>query len=249
MTVRLDFEEHGAGDPLLLIHGFPLDRRIWEAVVPVLAGRCRVIVPDLRGFGRSAGAGEPATGMEDYARDLFELADRLGLDRFAAAGHSMGGYVLLAMHRLAPERLARMAFVTSRAGADDDAGKRNREAVALRVEREGPAFLAEAMAGKVLAPNPREDVLARVKEIICSQPADGVAAASRAMAGRPDAREQLGLIQVPSLVLAGREDRIVPVEEAEAMARALSQGRLVVLEGAGHLPMLEQPEATARALI
>lgn len=245
--LRLDFDERGEGPPVLLIHGFPLDRRIWDAQIPVLAKRFRVIAPDLRGHGRTS-APEGPYSLDLYASDLLRLMDTLDVAKFAAAGHSMGGYILLAMHRLAPERLQKIALVTTRAKADDEAGKKNREATAERVLAEGPGFLADAMAERVLAANPREDVVRQFRAIIRSQNPIGIAEAARAMARRPDATGDLASIRVPTLVLLGREDKLVPPEETRAMAAAIPGATLVEIPGTSHLPMMEQPEATTRAL-
>lgn len=246
--IEIDFQDAGNGSPVLLIHGFPLDRRIWERQISALACRFRVVAPDLRGFGRSQAPPGPYS-MDLFARDLFGLMDRLGIERFAAAGHSMGGYVVFAMHRLAPERLTRLALVTTRATADDEGGKKNREATAARVLAEGPAFLAEAMAERVLGPHTPSGVAERFREIILSQEPLGIVAASRAMAERPDSRPQLSSIKVPTLVIAGLEDRLVPLEETRSMAAAIVGARLVEIEKTSHLPMMERPDATTAALI
>jgi pimeloyl-ACP methyl ester carboxylesterase len=246
--VEIDYAEEGSGPPVLLIHGFPFDRRIWESQIPALAARYRVSAPDLRGFGQSEAPAGPYS-MDLFARDLFELMDRRGIERFAAAGHSMGGYILFAMHRLSPKRLTRLALLTTRATADDETGKKNREATAARVLAEGPAFLAEVMAERVLGRNPAPGVAQLFREIILSQDPVGVAAASRAMAERPDSRPQLASIQVPTLVIAGLEDKLVPLEETRAMAAAIPGAQLLEIEGSSHLPMMERPEQTAAALL
>ena len=247
-AVELDFEQCGAGEPVLLIHGFPLDRRIWQAQVPALAERFRVVAPDLRGHGRTP-PDDDTSSLDDFAADLFHLMDRLGAATFGAAGHSMGGYILLAMHRLAPQRLTRLALVTTRAVADDAAGRMNREAVAERVLREGPAFLADAMAERVLRARPSPEVVARFREIIVSQNAAGIAAASRAMAARPDSRGGLSSIRVPPLVILGAEHKLVPPAETRAMAASIPNATLVEVPGTSHLPMMEQPERTTTALL
>jgi len=246
--VEIDFEEAGKGSPVLLIHGFPLDRRIWEAQIAALASRIRVVAPDLRGFGRSESP-PGRCSMDLYARDLLGLMDRLGLERFAAAGHSMGGYILFALHRLAPERLTRLALVTTRATADDEAGKKNREATAARVLAEGPAFLVESMAERVLGPRTSPELFERFRKIIVSQNPAGIAAASRAMGERPDSRPGLASINVPTLAIAGLADKLVPLEETRAMAAAIPGARVVEIEGVSHLPMMESPEQTTAALL
>ncbi len=237
----------GAMD-LLLIHGFPLDRRTWEAQLAGLAGRGRVLAPDLPGFGTSPLSSPAPASMDDYARAVLAFADSQGVKRFAAAGHSMGGYILFALHRLAPERLAGAVFVSTRAKGDTDEGRRAREETAQRALREGPAFLADSMPARVSAPGASAALLDRLRAIMREANGPGVAAASRAMAARPDATAQLPTLGGPTVVIAGRHDRIVPAAESEAMARAIPGARLVWAEGSGHMPMMEEPGLVTDAI-
>lgn len=233
---------------VLLIHGFPLDHTIWDDQVAALSARFRVLAPDLAGHGKTLLPPGPR-GMDDYARELLAHLDREGVVRFVAAGHSMGGYIVFALHRLAPERLAGAALVSSRAKADNEEGRKTREDTALRVEREGVGFLADVMPGRVFGPAPAPALLEKVRSMIRATPPAGVAAASRAMAARPDATSQLARIAVPTLVLAGRQDRIVPPAESEAMAAAIPGATLAWCERSGHMPMLEEPEVVSRELL
>src|SRR5439155_7716355 len=110
---------------------FPLDRRIWEGQIDALTGKFRVIAPDLPGFGRSPGEPPPKT-VEQFGQLLLGLLDARGIRRFAAAGHSMGGYILFALHRLAPDRLAAAALVSTRALPDSDDARKGRAETARR---------------------------------------------------------------------------------------------------------------------
>ena len=232
--------------PLVLIHGFPLDRRIWDKAAPGIR-KATVIAPDLRGCGKTPLPPGPCA-IEDYARDLLQLMDAQGASRFAVAGHSMGGYIVFALLRLAPERIAAAALVSSRALPDNEDTKKTREATAQRAEKEGSGFLAATMPDRAVGSSPPPGVVDALRKIIREAQPKGIAAASRAMAGRPDATPQLGAISVPTLVLAGRGDKIVPVAESEAMAKAIPGAKLVWCEASGHVPMLEEPELVAREL-
>lgn len=233
---------------LLLIHGFPLDRRTWEAQLAGLAGRGRVLAPDLPGFGTTPLPSPAPASMDDYARAVLAFADSRGATRFAAAGHSMGGYILFALHRLAPERLSGAVLVSTRAKGDTDEGRKAREETARRALREGAAFLADAMPARVAAPGAPAELLDRLRAIMREANGPGVAAASRAMAARPDATGQLATLACPTVVLAGRHDQIVPAAESEAMARAIPGARLVWCERSGHMPMMEEPALVTHAL-
>jgi len=243
----MDLLDRGEGPALLLLHGFPLDRRIWEAQGEPLAERFRVLAPDLPGFGRSAGLPLPGS-LEEAAGSLLGLLDSLGVDRFAAAGHSMGGYLVFALYRAAPARITGMGLVATRAAADSPEARRAREETALRALREGPGFLAESMPARQTSEGAPPDLLDRLRPIMRGATGEGVAAWSRAMAARPDATPDLERISVPTVVVAGRRDKIVPAAESEAMGRAIPGARMVWCERSGHLPMMEEPDRVTEAL-
>jgi pimeloyl-ACP methyl ester carboxylesterase len=235
-----------AKGPLLLIHGFPLDGRIWDKAIATMKVR-QLIVPDLRGCGKTPLPPGPCS-IDDYARDLLAIMDASKVDRFAVAGHSMGGYIAFSLLRLAPQRISALALVSSRALPDNDEMKKTREATAQKAEKEGPAFLAATMPDRAVGSSPPPGVVDFIRKIIREAKPKGVAAASRAMAGRPDATPQLGQIAVPTVVFAGRGDKIVPTAESEAMAAAIPGAKLVWCEKSGHVPMLEEPELVASEL-
>lgn len=232
---------------LLLVHGFPLDRRIWTPVIERLPSTLRVVDPDLPGCGKEPLPTGPMT-MDDYARHLLERMDAQGHRKFFVAGHSMGGYILFAMLRQAPDRIAGGALVSSRALPESEDGRKMRETVALRAEKEGPGFLVATMPEKAVGNEPPPGVIDAIRAVIREAQPKGVAAAARAMAARPDATPQLGAIACPIVVFAGRQDKIVPASESEAMAKAIPGARLVWCERSGHVPMLEEPDLVAREL-
>jgi pimeloyl-ACP methyl ester carboxylesterase len=237
----------GSGPALLLVHGFPLDHRLWDSVVAKLPATMRVYLPDLPGMGKSPLPPEVRT-IDDYARALLSMMDGQKADRFAVAGHSMGGYIALALQRIAPERIAGIALVSSRALPDTEEGRKTREATAQRAEKEGPGFLVATMPEKAVGNAPPAGVLETLRTLMGASNGPGVAAASRAMASRPDATPALPRIACPVVVVAGRQDKIIPPAESEAMAKAIPGARLVWAETSGHVPMLEQPDLVAREL-
>lgn len=245
---ELDFTVRGESGPaLLLVHGFPLDRRIWQSVTGKIPPSIRLVLPDLRGHGKSALPPGPCT-IDDYARDLLGLMDKLSVPKFFMAGHSMAGYILFALHRIAPDRISGGALVSSRALPDSEDGRKTREATAQRAEKEGPGFLAGTMPDKAVGSAPPPGVVDTLRTVIRGAQAKGVAAASRAMASRPDATPQLSKIAFPTVVFAGRGDKIVPPAESETMAQAIPGAKLVWCENSGHVPMLEEPDLVAREL-
>jgi pimeloyl-ACP methyl ester carboxylesterase len=240
--------------PLVLLHAFPLDARMWDGVRAPLAARTRVITPDQRGLGRTAlPETDRAPSHDDAALDVLALLDRLGLERVVLGGCSMGGYLTMAVLRAAPERVGGLVLVDTKATADTDAARAARLATAGRAEAEGTAWwLADATLPTVLGQGTmwtRPKVVARVRELIEAQPPSGVAWAQRAMADRPDSTEALRGARVPALVIVGEQDALTPPTGARAMAGALPDARLVEGPGAGHLAPLEDPGRVAGAIL
>lgn len=241
--IDLHYRERGAGTPILFVHGFPLDGELWQPQLDALAGDYRVIVPDLRGFGDSTPT-KTAT-MAQYADDLHALLDELGVDHVVLAGLSMGGYVAFAFYRKYPDRIRGLVLVDTRAQPDTSEGRAGRRMTAQRVREHGARFLADDLLDKLMSPATLEnkpDVVDAVGSMILRQPVEGIVAALLGMGDRPDARPLLGDISEPALVVVGAEDTITPVADAEAMVEAIPGAELAVIEDAGHLPNLEQPD-------
>ncbi|MER7127441.1 alpha/beta fold hydrolase [Streptosporangium saharense] len=235
----------GRGLPVVLLHAFPLSSAMWLTQREGLSSSCEVLTPDLRGFGRTP-LGDREPSVDVMADDVARLLDHRKIDRAVIVGQSMGGYVTMAMCRRHPDRLLGVVLADTRAGADTEAARANRERVATTVLAEGSSFLAgeimSAMVGRTTARS-RAMVFGRVRALIESAPPGAVAWAQRAMAGRPDSFDTLRGLTVPALVVVGEEDEVTPVADARAMTEALPDGRLAVIERAGHLSALEQPEA------
>lgn len=231
----------GSGVPVLWIHGFPLSSRIF---LPQLAiHHVQHLVPDLPGFGQTP-AGSSIGSIEEYARFALSVLDDREIDRAVVAGLSMGGYIALAIARIAPERLRGLMLLDTRETPDTPEAKKGRLESAEKV-RAGKSVkpVVDAMLPKMFGPSPSADLVEEVTDIMMSSSVDGVAAALQAMADRPDTTAVLPQIRVPVLVVVGEEDSITPPADAERMAAAIADATLVKLPGAGHLSNMEQAEA------
>ncbi|MFY9666288.1 MAG: alpha/beta hydrolase [Candidatus Cybelea sp.] len=236
---------------VVLIHGFPFTRAVWDAQVGALARTSYVLRPDLRGAGKSSAPEGPYL-VELLAADVAALLDARGIARAALIGHSMGGYVALAFARMFTERVERLALVASRLRADTPAEALARSELADRVERECSiepvieAYLPRLLASRTLAERP--DVVERARAI-AEQIAPAAAAASlRGMALRASSEDIAGDLDVPMLMVGGACDRVVGADEARSIAAQFRRGRLVLCEQSGHLPMLEEPQYLAGVL-
>ena len=242
---------------VVLLHAFPLDKRMWDDVVdPLAAADWDVVVPDLRGFGGSA-YGED--GPDDdpslvlMARDVLGILDRLGVNSAVVVGLSLGGYVAMEMLRQDASRIAGLALVDTKASADGDEARANRLRVADQVLAAGSTTaLARAMLPSLLGETTHRSspgIVAQVRSWIEDADPAAVAWTQRAMAQRPDSHEALAALVVPSLVVWGEQDQLSGRTEQESMVAALRDVRLVTIPDVGHLSAVEDPPAVAAALV
>lgn len=245
----LTIHDTGDGPALLLLHAFPLDASMWDAQVAAVSGRYRCLRPDFWGCGASPPPPGPTT-IDGYAAVLLSELDDRGVADFAVCGSSMGGYMTFALLRAAPDRVRAVVLSGTRAAADDDAARAARMEMAGQVRSGGVEAIVETMTNRLLCPRCRGEVHIAdpVRGRIRGCSADGVVAAIEAIAGRPDSTPMLGGIHVPALVVCGRADIIVPVEESRAMAAAIPGAQLKEFEGTAHLANLEQPAAFSELL-
>ncbi len=239
----------GDGPAMLFIHGFPLDRTMWRHLVATITG-WRRIVPDLRGMGMSD-LPEPGFSMSGYADDLAQLLGVVGVKQVVVCGLSMGGYVAFELMRRHRELIRGLVLVNTRADADDAEAKARRDEMIQTVEREGAEALTDIMVPKLLAPGtltsmPR--VVEHLRAMIGGNPPSGLTAALAAIRDRPDSTDVLGEIDLPTLVVAGSEDQLIPAKNAKAMAGAIRGAQFTLIPQAGHLAPLEQPIALSRVI-
>ena len=243
------YEESGVGTPVLLIHGHPFDCTMWR---PQLAAgiAARLIAPDLRNFGRSKSPKGPAN-WSTYAEDLLRLMDELGIQRFAAAGLSMGGHIALELFALAPDRILGLALCDTFAQLDTPQKHAGRLALAERLEREGMEPYANEVLPKMVCDHTvdtKPDVARELVEMMKRAPVRGAADAARARTQRRDYVPLLPQIKVPTLIVVGEFDQFTPVSDAELMHQAIAGSTLVVIPQAGHVTNLEQPQLFDSAL-
>jgi 3-oxoadipate enol-lactonase len=228
---------------LLLVHAFPVDPSMWEGQVEAFRDDHEVLAPPLPGFGGTDPVGDVMT--MDAAAD--SLAERLGQRRAVVCGLSLGGYVAFSMWRRHRDRIAGLVLANTRAEPDDEAGRERRRAVAEKARTEGSGAIAEAPP-PLLSEGADEGLWQRVKGWIRAQPGEAIAAASLGMAEREDSRPILGEIDVPTVVITSTGDSLIPPDVSSPMAEAIPDADLVILEGAGHLSNLENPEGFNTAL-
>lgn len=242
--------DEGDGPAIVFLHGYPLDRSIWTPLAAALPGWRRVAL-DLRGMGASTAGAADGT-MAQYARDVHAVLDALGIERAVLCGLSLGGYVAFECARQWPARLRALVLMATRADADTAEARAQRDATAALAREQGAGPIADRMLPRLLAPRTleRDPALASaLRARMAATPVAGIEHALRAMRDRPDSTPLLpSLGAIPVLVVAGQEDQLTPPPVVQAIAHGIPGAEFVLVPGAGHLPPLEQPEATARAL-
>ncbi|HYO10577.1 MAG TPA: alpha/beta hydrolase [Tepidisphaeraceae bacterium] len=246
----IHYEESGSGPPLVLLHGFPLDARVWARQREDLADMFRVITPDLRGFGRSAST-SPFTSLKQLADDVRALLVELGALPAVLGGLSMGGYVALEYAKKYPADLRGLILVDTKAEGDTAEGKQGRDKMVQLVREKGSAAVAEQMMPKMLAPSAAQRIPAVARElraIMEACPPLTIEQALLAMRDRDDHARDLPSITVPTLVIVGQHDAITPPAGAEKMRQAIPHARITIVPDAGHMAPIEQPEQVSLAI-
>ncbi|QFZ18244.1 alpha/beta fold hydrolase [Saccharothrix syringae] len=242
--IDIAYDDKGSGTPLVLVHGHPFNRSMWWPQVERFSEDHRVVVPDLRGYGDTTVVpGKTPLGV--FADDLVALLDHLGLARVVLGGLSMGGQIVMEVHRAHPERIGALILADTSPEADAQAEREARRATAERLLREGMAPYADEVLGKMITPHhvrALPEVAAHVSRMMRGTAPEGAAAALRGRAERPDYRDSLARVAVPTLVVVGEEDEYTPVDVARRLHGVVPGSTLAVVRGAGHLPNLERPE-------
>ena len=249
----LNYADDGPGPVVVLLHGFPLDLSMWDAQRETIGSMYRVIAPDLRGHGRSA-APDGIYPIDDMADDVVELLDALRItEPIVLGGLSMGGYVALSLAARYPKRLRGLMLMDTRASADSAEAAQVREDLAREVDATGDVSpVVASMLPKLFGVSTRAnrpDVIDEMRQVMAKTPARAVSGTLRGLAARPDRTADLARMSLPTLVLTGAEDALIPLEETRAMASAMPNAELVVIPDAGHLAPLENPAASNAAIL
>ncbi len=247
----MHYEDVGQGKPMVLLHGWPLAASMWRPQMTALSQVCRMIVPDLPGFGSTPGfQGTPS--LEQMADDVNTLLDEIPIrEPIVLAGLSMGGYVALAFARKYAGRLRGLILADTRSEADSPEGKTNRDKMIAFAEQHTAGEVMDQLIPKLLAPatiKDRPEVVAELRQVGAAQSRSGIINGARALRDRPDQTPFLSTIAVPALVLVGCEDALTPRAMSQTLAAGIKGAQLVTIPGAGHMSNLEQPELFNRAI-
>jgi 3-oxoadipate enol-lactonase len=244
------------GEPdgtLVLLHAFPLHAGMWSSQMALSDRGWRIIAPHFRGMGDPAASREwiAPTSIDDFAGDVIDVLDSLGVDDAVFAGLSLGGYVAFALFRLAARYVRGLVLADTRPEADSAEAVEGRNRMLALVDEKGPPAVADEMLPRLLGSTTRSDrpeIAESVRSMVVDNSSAAIAGAITALKSRPDSTPLLSAIHCPTLIIVGEEDAITPVSVAEQMRRTIRGSELVVIPRAGHLSNLEQPDAFNAAL-
>ena len=253
--VRLAVHTRGSGRPLLFLHAFPLDHRMWMGQEP-LAEQFRLIMPDQRGFGGSRSAG-CLESIEQLADDAVAVLDALHVDEPAiVCGCSMGGYVAQHVAIRHPARVRSLILVDTKLEADTPEARAARADLAAKVQRLGPEIVAAAMVPRLLTATPEATGMARrgelealLRRMILEQPVSTIVAALSALAARPDMTACMRQVDLPTLLVVGADDQITPPDCLARAEEIMPEARLLIVPHAGHMTPLETPAVFNAAVL
>lgn len=243
------YQDIGKGTPLVLIHAFPTDQRLWKAQQKELKKYFRVITLDLWGFGQSQMTDGSAITMTDYADEVKQLLDKLQIQKAIIGGESMGGYIALAFLKKYPNEVKGLILSDTQTIADTKEIKAKREASAIEVLQDGTDHLINGFIPKALSKNAPDKTKMFLQNILTSQKAAALASALRGMALREDTSNILSTTSLPVLIITGDKDEVISPQQSKTMKQLAKNSRLVILTNAGHLSSLEQSSKWNQAVI
>lgn len=236
-------EGTSSGLPLIFIHGFPFNKEMWTSQLTALSDNHRCIAYDVRGHGGSE-AGAAQFGIPQFADDLFSIMDTLKIEKAIVVGLSMGGYIALHAVEKNATRLAGLILCDTQCAADTQEGVDKRKKTIAFIQKNGLEVYTEESLKNLFAPaslQSKNEKVSFIKNTILSTKPDNICLTLQALADRKEKCTVLKDINVPVLILVGKEDKITSPEAAEKMHREINGAEIGILDGAGHLSNLENP--------
>ena len=244
------YDVAGAGPPVILLHPFPANHEFWLPVAAYLSSRYQLIMPDLRGHGRSGLGNGPAT-MRRHASDVARVMTDASVDRAPLIGVSIGGYTLFEFWRQFRDRVSALVLCNTKAQADTAEARASRLEAANDVLQRGTEPFFESMLPKLLGETTRQsrpDLVEGALRMMRQMSAEDVAGVQRGMAERSDSVSTLKTINAPVLIITGDEDNMTGVAEAEVMKQNIAGSQIKVIAKGGHYSPWEQPQEAGKLL-
>jgi len=246
-NLTASYSDHEPDDApvIIFIHGFPLNKSMWNMQVEALKDNYRVIAYDIRGHGNSD-PGIDDFFIELFVHDLLRFMEKLRIQKSILCGLSLGGYIALNAVLKYPDRFDGLILNDTQCIADTPEIKENRCTAIIRIKEKGVEQYADESIKKLFSPESfikKKNAIAEVKEMIINTPKQTLCNTLHALAERKETCTRLQEINIPVLIMVGKEDKITPIAAAQQMHEKLSNSKLEIIQHAGHLSNLENPIA------
>ncbi|NIK78643.1 pimeloyl-ACP methyl ester carboxylesterase [Paenibacillus castaneae] len=242
--------EDGITQTVVLLHGYCGSSAYWERVIDDLEQSVRIIAPDLRGHGRSSAPVFESYTMEMYAEDIAEMLIKLQIHNLVLLGHSLGGYITLAFAEKYSKKLSGFGLIHSTSLEDSDTAKQNRDKAVEALQQNGVQAFVDGLIPKLFAPDNLEaepEAVERIKEIGYATALQGAIATARGMKERANRKHVIEQSDLPILLIAGANDKVVAKESTFAASNGLTIKE--ELRKSAHMGMIEQPKELAAAIV
>jgi 3-oxoadipate enol-lactonase len=254
---QVEYSQSGQGSPVVFLHAFPLCDKMWESQLAALEGEYLAIAPNARGFANTTpfvmASAEVSPSIPQLAHDLNAFLDALQItEPIVLCGLSMGGYTALNFAHEYPERLRALVLCDARAEADSEEARAKRNDNIQFAQEKGTWAITERLLPALVSEQTRNNNPALMEQLLewgSSQHVSTITEALEALRDRPDTTPWLPEISVPTLIILGEHDGLVPPEAITNLKNGIPHARLEIIPEAGHLSNLEQPAAFNRILL
>ena len=241
---KLSYDDVGEGSiPIIFLHGYPFDKTMWELQLKFLKSTYRLIACDIRGFGKSTD-GESALSIDLFTDDLIKFMNKLSIAKAIMCGLSMGGYIALNALKRFPDRFEALILCDTQCLADTTELKEKRYRTIDEIKANGVTHFNDGFIKSVFHKDSitdRIELVDQLRSIVFSNSQNSIIQGLVALAGRSEMCSTLSDISIPTLIMCGREDEVTPLAQSELMNKQIKGSILQVIEHAGHVSNLEQP--------
>jgi 3-oxoadipate enol-lactonase len=244
-NLNLSYDDVGEGNiPIIFLHGFPFDKSMWAKQLDFFATTNRVIAIDIRGFGKSTDETTPLS-IDIFSDDLMVFMNQLNISKAIICGLSMGGFIALNAQARFPDRFEAIILCDTQCIADTIEIKSNRYKTIDEIALNGKLNFNEAFIKKVFCKNSftnKPEIVTQLRSVVMANPEQIIINGLKALAERSETCSTLPEINIPTLIICGREDEVTPLEQSEFLHTSIKASALHIIDDAGHVSNIEQPE-------
>lgn len=242
---NLSYNDVGEGKtPIIFLHGYPFDKTMWQAQFDSLSSSNRLIACDIRGFGKSKDEASPLS-IDLFANDLIDFMDKLNIDKAVICGLSMGGFIALNAIKRSPNRFEALILCDTQCVADTIEVIAKRHGTIEDIKMDGVKNFNEGFIKSVFHKESiigKKEIVRQLRAVVFSNSQHIIIEGLAALAERSETCSTLGDIDIPTLIICGRADEVTPIARSEFMNKNIKGSVLRVIENAGHVSNLEEPE-------